>query len=466
MSRLLVIAGAIWIAAVPAIPSIAVENPDAAWDKLDAILKRIHAPEFPNRSFAVTDYGAVGDGKTDGKPAIAAAIAACQNAGGGRVVVPQGEWLINGPIHLKSGVELHLEKGATIRFSTDAPDYLPVVFTRFEGTELMNYSPLVYAHDAENVAITGEGTLDGQAAAGRWWQWKGKWGGDVDHGWKKGDADQTSATKRLIHMADDGIEPSKRLFGENSQLRPNFVQFYRCKNVLIEGFTIVNSPMWILHPVLCDNVTIRGVTVVSHGPNNDGCDPESSRDVLIENCTFDTGDDCIAIKSGKNADGRRLAAPCENIVVRNCTMKDGHGGVTLGSEMSGGIRNVFVEDCKMSSPRLERAIRLKSNTQRGGYMDGLYVRRVEVGEVREAVLDVNLRYFGETGDYPPTVKNIYLDQVSAEKSKRAVSILGITERPVENVLISNSRFEQTAEPNLVEHVVNFEFRKVDQSAHR
>ena len=195
--------------------------------------------------------------------------------------------------------------GATLKFSADPQHYLPAVFTRFEGTELLNYSPLVYALDQENIALTGEGTLDGQAGPGAWWPWKGKWGGEVDHGWRQGDPDQTAAVKRLGKLADAGTPPAERQFGDGHRLRPNFVQPYRCRNVLIEGVTFVNSPMWILNPVLCKNVTIRGVTVDSHGPNNDGCDPESCRDVLIEKCTFDTGDDCIAIKSGRNADGRR-----------------------------------------------------------------------------------------------------------------------------------------------------------------
>ncbi len=451
-----------WLTSLFLVARAWADVPQAPWPQMDDILKRIRAPSFPNRALDVTKFGAIGDGQTDCRKAVADAIEACANAGGGRVVVPAGDWLVNGPIQLKSGVALHVEKGATIRFSTDAKHYLPVVFTRFEGTELMNYSPLVYAIDQENIAVTGQGRLDGQAKAGKWWQWKGKWGGDVDHGWQKGDPDQGSAVKKLVRMADEGIDPKKRVFGERSQLRPSFVQFYRCKNVLIEGVTVVNSPMWILNPVLCENVTIRGVTVNSHGPNNDGCDPESSSDVLIENCTFDTGDDCIAIKSGRNADGRRLAVPSENIIVRGCTMKDGHGGVTLGSEMSGGIRNVFVEDCTMSSPQLERAIRLKSNTSRGGFMDGLYVRRVKVGEVAEAVLDINLRYAGETGDHAPTVKNIVLDDITAQKCKRPVSILGIEERPVENVLISNSRFESADKPNVLEYARGVEFKNVEQ----
>ena len=174
--------------------------------------------------------------------------------------------------------------------------------------------------------------------------------------------------------------------------------------MLIEGVTFTNSPMWIINPVLCENVTVRGVTVDSHGPNNDGCDPESCRNVLIEDCVFDTGDDCIAIKSGRNADGRRIGVPSENIIIRDCQMKDGHGGVVLGSEMSGGIRNVFVENCEMDSPNLDRAIRLKSNSLRGGYLENLFVRNVKVGQVADAVVRINLNYDKDRGEHPPTVR--------------------------------------------------------------
>ncbi|MBA4106558.1 MAG: glycoside hydrolase [Pirellula sp.] len=434
----------------------------AGWEALPSILAAIELPAFPDREFSIVDHGAVSGGNTDCKPAIDAAIAACAQAGGGKVVAPAGEWRVDGPIHLRSNVNLHVARGATLKFSADPQHYLPAVFTRFEGTELLNYSPLVYALDQENIALTGEGTLDGQAGPGAWWPWKGKWGGEVDHGWRQGDPDQTAAVKRLGELADAGTPPAERLFGEGDRLRPSFVQPYRCRRVLIEGVTIINAPMWILNPVLCESATIRGVTVNSHGPNNDGCNPESCRGVLIESCTFDTGDDCIAIKSGRNADGRRLNRPSENIVVRNCTMRDGHGGVTLGSEMSGGIRNVFVEECEMSSPRLERAIRLKSNSLRGGFLENLFVRNIRVGEVSDAVIHVDLRYFGETGEYPPVVRNLHLDQITSQKSMRPLFLLGTAESPIQNVVISNSKFAKAAKPSVLEHVESLRLENVTQ----
>ena len=264
----------------------------------------------------------------------------------------------------------------------------------------------MYAYEQENIAITGEGTFDGQAGKKAWWDWKSSGGKD-------------SATLR--QMGEDGVATKDRRFGADHQLRPNFVQPYHCRNVLIEGVTFVNSPMWIFNPVLCQNVTVRGVTVSSHGPNNDGCDPESCRDVLIEKCTFDTGDDCIAIKSGRNADGRRIGVPSENIIIRDCQMKDGHGGVVLGSEMSGGIRNIFVEDCVMDSPNLERAIRLKSNSS-PGRLSGKSVRpsMFEVAQVKEAVVRINLQYDKDRGNQHPTVRKYLFAKCDIRKEQTAV----------------------------------------------
>lgn len=432
------------------------------WDQLDEILAQIEEPVFPDREFAITDFGAQGDGDTDCHEAFSQAIAACAQAGGGRVVVPEGKWLTNGPIHLKSNVNLHISEGATVLFSTDPTDYLPVVFTRFEGTELMNFSPLIYAYEQENVAVTGAGTLDGQAGEGKWWNWKGRWGGQSATGWKQGAPDQLDDVAALNKQADDNVPAQERVFGEGHRLRSSFVQFYKCKNVLIEGITIHNSPMWIIHPVLCENVIVRGATVDSHGPNNDGCNPESSRNVLIEKCRFNTGDDCIAIKSGRNAEGRRINRPSENIIVRDCEMADGHGGVVLGSEMSGGIRNIFVENCRMDSPQLDRAIRLKSNPLRGGFLENLFVRNVEVGEVKEAVLHIDLEYAKETGDFPPMVHNIYLENVTSQKSERPIYLVGIKGSEIQNVQIRNCEFTNTKRASILEHVGQILFENVSQ----
>ena len=262
------------------------------------------------------------------------------------MVIPAGEFL-TGAIHLKSNVDLHLAAtNSVLKFSTDPKAYFPVVFTRFEGTECYNFSPLIYALRQKNVAVTGDGTLDGQTDATNWLAWK-----------------STSARKQLVKLADDNVPVEQRRFDEDDHLRPDFIEFNRCQNVLIEGAKIRRSPMWEIHPLLCTNVTVRGVDIFSHGANNDGCDPESCRDVLIEKCLFDTGDDCIAIKSGRNNDGRRVGVPSVNLVIRDCTMRDGHAGTAIGSEISGSCSNVFVENCEMSSPNLVCALRLE--IQRG-----------------------------------------------------------------------------------------------------
>lgn len=419
------------------------------WSQADTILARIIAPTFPDKNFNITDYGAKGDSVTDCTEAFAKAIAACNEAGGGKVVVPEGKFL-TGPIHLKSNVNLHISKGAKVLFSRDTKKYLPQVYTRFEAVELMNYSPLIYAYEQENIAITGEGELNGQANDENWWFWKGKWGhaGETRE-LKEGAPTQKDANERLKKMAEDGVPVKDRIFGEGDYLRPNFIQPYKCKNVLIEGVTIKESPMWIIHPVLCENVTIRKVKVISHGPNSDGCDPESCKDVLIEDCLFDTGDDCIAIKSGRDHDGRRVNVPSENIIVRNCVMKDGHGGVVIGSEISGNVRNVFAENCEMSSPYLDRALRLKSNSRRGGIIENVFMRNVQVGDVADAVVHVYMFYAGETGDNHPIVRNIQVKNVTSKKSDYGIFIEAEEDYPVEGIVIEDCTFENAAKGNMI-----------------
>ncbi len=440
-------------ASVPAALSVTRLTISAAsdpWAVAQTVLSRIQPPAFPDREFLVTQFGARPDGKTDCTQAFRKAILACHQAGGGRVVVPAGEYL-TGPIHLLSGVNLFVAEGATIRFVTDPKRYLPVVLTRFEGVECMNYSPLIYAYEARRVAVTGKGVLDGQAGPEHWWPWKGR----RESGWREGQPHQEPARQKLFEMAERDVPVKERVFGEGSYLRPSFIEPYRCQDVLIEGVTIRNSPMWVIHPVLCRNVTVRGVTVESHGPNNDGCNPECSQDVLIENCSFNTGDDCIAIKSGRNRDGRRVNVPSENIVIRRCRMKDGHGGVTIGSETSGGVRYVFAEECVMDSPRLDRVLRIKTNSVRGGTIEHIYLRRIQVGQVADAVVHVDLYYEeGDRGQYPPTVRDIEVRDLTSQKSRYALYLRGYPHAPIQDIRLVNCVFENVARPNLIEHVRN------------
>jgi polygalacturonase len=422
------------------------------WDMVPGILARIKAPTFPSRTFDVTKYGAVGDGRTDCTAAFRSAIAACNGAGGGRVLVPAGRFL-TGAIHLKSNVDLHVAKDATLAFTTDTKAYLPQVRTRFEGMELMGYSPFIYALDQENIAITGEGTLDGQASDENWWEWKG--------GAKAGPRSQLPARNRLQAMMQTGVPTAQRVFGEGDFLRPNFIQPYRCRNVLIEGVTIVRSPMWEINPTLCTNVTVRGVHIDSHGPNNDGCDPDSCRDVLIENCYFDTGDDCIAIKSGRNEDGRRIHVPTENVIIRGCQMKDGHGGVTIGSEISGGVRYVFVERCVMDSPNLDRALRFKNNAARGGVLEHVYMRDVTVGQVADAVLSIDFYYEeGQKGDFIPVVRDVEMRNVTSKKSNYGVYARAYDKSEISNLRFIDCTFDGVVKGNVTERVTGVEARNV------
>jgi len=413
------------------------------WLQADEIRQRIRAPEFSDRDFLVTEFGARGDNDTDCTKSINDAVRACSEAGGGRVVVPAGEYR-TGPVHLLSNVNLHVAEGATLSFYTEPERYLPVVFTRFEGTEFMNYSPLIYAYEQENIAITGSGTLDGHASYDNWWIWKKN---------REGEKKPNPSKDRLTAMGDAGVPPEERVMGAEGQLRPSFIQPYKCRNVLIEGIRVRRAPFWQIHPVLCTNVTVRGVDVNSHGPNNDGCNPESCNSVLIENSLFDTGDDCIAIKSGRNTDGRRVNVPCENILVSNCEMRAGHGGVVIGSEMSGGVRNVFAENCHMSSPDLWYMLRIKTNSLRGGFVENVHVRKVKLGTVGKAAIRINFHYSdGDVGEFVPRVSNVSVSDVTGKDVRQVLFLQGYERSPVQDVRVSNSRFEGVKEADVVEHV--------------
>jgi polygalacturonase len=415
------------------------------WMYAQALRQQFKPPQFADRDFPVTDFGAVGDKKTDCTKAINDAIRACSEAGGGRVVVSQGNYR-TGALQLLSNVNLHIEEGATLSFYTEPGRYLPHVFTRFEGTEYMGYSPLIYAYEQENIAITGSGTIDGRAKNENWWSWKEG---------KLGNPPRNPTAARLVAMAAEGVPPEQRVFGDDSRLRPSFVQPYKCRNVLIEGIRVRRAPFWQLHPVLCTNVIVRGVDVKSHGFNNDGCNPESCRYVLIEDCRFDTGDDCIAIKSGRNADGRRVNVPSEDILVRNCRMKEGHGGVVVGSEMSGGVRNVYVEDCRMSSPDLWYMLRIKTNSLRGGFVENVHVRNIKVGTIGKAAIRINFHYSdGDVGEFVPRVSNVSVTDVTGEDIRQVLFLQGYERSPVKDIHISNCRFEGVKEADRVEHVDN------------
>lgn len=427
------------------------------WKKKELIIKSIPQNHFADKVYSITDFGAVADGKTLNTLAFEKAIKACAENGGGQVLVPNGKFL-TGAIHLESNVNLHLADKAEVLFSLNPKDY-PIVHTSFEGTELMNYSPLIYAKNKTNVAITGKGILNGQADRTNWWIWSG----GKDYGWKKGIPSQNDPQNRevLVEMAEKNIPVAERVFGDGRYLRPNFIEFFECNTILVKDITVINAPFWILHPLKSNNIIIDGVTVNSHGPNNDGCDPEYSQNILIKNCTFNTGDDCIAIKAGRDADGRRVAIHSKNIIVENCKMIDGHGGVVIGSEISAGVNNVFVENCVMDSPNLDRAIRIKTNSRRGGVIEDVYVRNLEVGTVKECVLRITMFYnvYGsQTGDFIPTVRNISLENVKVKNGgKYSVWADGYEQSPTENITLKNVTVQKVDSIYSLKNVKNINF---------
>ncbi|MCO6009388.1 glycoside hydrolase family 28 protein [Actinoallomurus purpureus] len=427
-----------------AAPALGAADP---WRTADRIRRRVRAPRFPHRTLRITDFGAKGDGTTDCTRAFEAAISTCARRGGGHVVVPPGRYL-TGPIRLRSHVDLHVSEGATIAFSTDPAKY-PPVYTRWQGIECYNYSPFIYAYGARNIAISGTGTLDGQAGNTAWWPWSGS----TTYGWKPGDPQQGPDWTLLQQWADQGVPVRERVLGAGHYLRPNMIQPYRCENVLIEGVTIVNSPMWEIHPVLSRNILVRDITVDSHGPNNDGCDPESCTDVVITGSTFDTGDDCIAIKAGRNADGRRVNVPSRNILVEDCEFRDGHGGVTIGSEMTGGVSAVFARNLRMNSPNLNSCLRLKTNSMRGGHIHDVHMKDVEVGQLAVAAIQIDFYYDEGPGHpYNPSVSGIHVENLHVGTTKYVLDTRGYPDDPIKDVTLTHCRFDKATAADVVENV--------------
>ena len=405
------------------VPSIAQAK---AWDEEEykRIEQSIKAPTFLEKDFLITKYGAkTTNSAAQNQKAINKAIAACSKKGGGRVIVPSGTF-ITGAITLLSHVNLVVEKDAVLKFAFE-PDLYPIVPTRWEGIDCRNLSPCIYAYKQTDIAVTGEGTIDGSGANDTWWPWNG----NPRFGFKEGMISQRGGSRaRLLKNAEDGVPMDQRIFTKEDGLRPQLINFYLCENILMENLTLLNSPFWVIHPLLSKNITVRGMKIINDGPNGDGCDPESCDGVLIENCFFNTGDDCIAIKSGRNNDGRLWDKPSENIIIRNCEMKNGHGGVVIGSEISGGCRNVYAENNVMDSPELERVVRIKTNTCRGGVIENINARNIKVGVCKESVLKINLDYEPKEiccRGFVPTVRNVNIENITCEKSKYGVQIIAL-----------------------------------------
>ena len=414
------------------------------------IEQSIRVPQFANKDYVITKFGAkTTNAAAKNQKAIQKAIDQCSKKGGGRVIIPAGQKFLTAALQLKDGVNLVVEEGAVLEFAFE-PELYPIVPTRWEGLDCWNLSPLIYAYQAKDIAITGKGTIDGGGSNETWWPWCG----NKRFGMKEGGiAQNQGARARLLKQAEDGVDMDERRFGPTDGLRPQMINFNKCEGILIEDVTLLRSPFWVIHPLLSTDITVRGVHINNDGPNGDGCDPESCDRVLIENCYFNTGDDCIAIKSGRNNDGRQggqgrfAGTPSKNIIIRNCKMQNGHGGVVIGSEISGGCQNVYAENCEMDSPNLDRVLRIKTNSCRGGIIENINVRNITVGQCGEAVLKVNTDYEPREvccrGFYP-TVRDVLMENVTCQRSKYGVMIVGYQDPElaytVNHITVRNCRF--------------------------
>ncbi len=403
------------------------------WEKAERIAAEIGLPEIPDRVFHLTEYGARGDGTFDNKEVFERALAACRDSGGGRIVVGPGMWLVNGPIHLESRMELHLQEGARLLFGSDPVDYLPIVLTSWEGTRIYNYSPFIYVHRAEHVAITGKGEIDGE-------------GSDPWHGWKELQDEDKWLSRR---MNNEDVPLAERRFGEGHYLRPHLVQFYECSNILVEDVKISDSPFWCLHFVFSQHITVRGVSFEAFNYNNDGIDPESCDHVLIEEVVFNNRDDNIAIKAGRDREGRTLGIPSRNIVIRDCRFR-GHNAVAVGSEMSGGVHDVYVENCSYAG-RVAYGFYLKGNRDRGGTVRDIYARNVTFDSTRSAII-IDSDYKSQGASHPPLFKNIYVEEIrAAHAGDHGIYLKGFEERPLDSIYLRDVEIRSARIPLDISH---------------
>jgi len=410
----------------------------SGWDQASQILKNINPPEFPDRVFQLTQFGAVSNGTTNCLPAFQAAIDSCSRVGGGKIVVTPGEYFVQGPIHLKSNVHLHLQEGVKIKFTSETDYYLPVVLTKWEGTELYNYSPLIYAYQVSNVAITGKGVIDGNSSEG-FATWK---------------PNQGPAQRKLRQMGNDGVPVNERVFGKGSYLRPSMIQFYGCKNILLEDISILDSPFWVIHPVFSNNIIVRNVTINSWNKNNDGCDPDASTNVLIENCDFNIGDDGVAIKAGRDQDGWRVGQPTENVIIRNCHINALCNGLCIGSEMSGGVRNIFMENCQVDTAL--STVYFKSNLDRGGIIENVWVRNVQVKKAEGAFIRFETNYKGHRGNhFPPVFRNFTLENITCQDANIGIFAEGHKDALLQNITLKNIEMQKANHAYFIRYFSNF-----------
>lgn len=386
----------------------------------DSILSNIHGATPVGKSYDITRFGAKGDGIKDCLPAFSKAIARVAKDGGGIITVPAGTWYLRGPLHLVSNLCIDLADGATLKFDP-SPELYPSVATSWEGTPLFNHSPMIYGYELENVAITGQGTIDGNAM-------------NTFATWRARQIPDRDLSREMNHTR---VPVAERRFGLGHYLRPHLLQLYRCRRITIEGVKIINSPFWCIHLLECNDAICRALSYDAKLVNNDGIDPESSSNILIEDVNFDNGDDNIAIKAGRDHDGRETASPCQNIVIRRCHFKGLHA-VVIGSEMSGGVRNVVIEDCDYAG-YCKRGIYVKTNPDRGGFINNIFVSNCRFGDV-EDLFFITSRYAGEGLDntHFTTISDIHVDGLSCAKASGAALVLqGTPQRPLSNISFDN-----------------------------
>lgn len=383
-------------------------------------------PAFPKREVCITEFGAVPDGKTACTDAIRAAIDSVHSAGGGRVVFPEGDFF-TGPIHFKSGVELHISRGCTLHFSEKYEDYLPVVESVLAGVKCYSCSHLIYGVDCENIALTGEGTLDGH---GRAWDWMKK---------------HQPGMEDLMLKGAACAPMSERVYGKESDgVRPRFLQLQRCRGVLIEGVTFKNSPTWTIHPCFCEGVTVRGVSIKNpiNSPNSDGINLESCRRCLVTDCYVDTGDDAVCVKAGRGKDAWSWNAPCEDIEIRNVRGVNGQGSVTVGSETSAGINNIYIHDCHFENRLV--GINIKTMKGRGGYVKNIDFENITLRSARREAIKISFRYDGEPLDDQsapitdvPDLHNVSISGFCCDSTPVALRIEGLPGFPLKNIHMEN-----------------------------
>ncbi len=438
------------------------------FENLPFEMEALNIPKFPDKNYLVTDFGAVGDGLTINTEAFNKTIEECANNGGGKIIVPKGMWL-TGPIHFKSNINLHLENGAHIQFTKNYDDY-PLIESNWEGYDQYRCTSPIMGRNLTNIAITGNGIIDGAGEAWRYvkkskltvGEWKAllKSGGVVDESgnnwWPSSEA--RDAVELLAQLKKE----NKKITREQAEkhkvfFRPVLLSFISCKNVWLDGVTFQNSPAWNLHPLWCENVILTNVNVRNpwYSQNGDGIDVESCKNVLIYNCKFDVGDDALCMKSGRDKEGRDRGIPTENVVIQDCVVYHGHGGFTIGSEMSGGVKNIKIDNCNFIGTDV--GLRFKSTRGRGGVVENIYISNIFMKDIPTEALSFNMYYGGfaptddksaeekskaaklvEVSEETPIFRNIYMENIYCDGAEDAVIFQGLPEMPIANMELKNS----------------------------